>query len=72
MPVQYEQYNLIRGHHCGLVVRTAVETVLVYSEYIVAYIQGLYNTVRVLGSSHYVRRDSSDQKCASTWCNLFC
>ncbi len=33
---------------CGLVVRTAVETVLVYSEYMAACIQGLYNTVRVL------------------------
>ncbi len=28
---QYKRYNLIRGHHCGLVVRTAVGTALVYS-----------------------------------------
>ncbi len=61
--VQYERYNLILGHHCGCVVRRAAETVLVYSEYIAAYIQGQYNTVWVLGSS---RCDSSDPKYAST------
>ncbi len=41
---QYKRYNLSRGHHCGLVVRVAVGTVLVYS----AYIVGLYTgTVHV-------------------------
>jgi hypothetical protein len=29
--------HMIRGHHCGRVVRRAAETVLVYSEYITAY-----------------------------------
>jgi hypothetical protein len=39
------------GHHYGQAIsRTAARTVLVYSECIEAYIQGLYNTVRVLGS----------------------
>jgi hypothetical protein len=41
---QKKRYNLIRGHHCGLVVRTAVGTSVVYS----AYIVGLYTgTVHV-------------------------
>ncbi len=29
--VPYERYNLIWGHHCGLAVRTAVETVLFFA-----------------------------------------
>ncbi len=45
--------------HCGRVVlvRRAAETVLINSEYITFYIQGLNNTVRVLGSICCVRRD---------------
>jgi hypothetical protein len=41
-----------------------------------AYIQGLYNTVRVLGSGCCIRRDSSNEKYTSTglppelWCQL--
>ncbi len=52
--------------HCGHVVRTAAETILVYSEYITANIQGLYNTAWVLGGGRCVRRDSSDPKYSST------
>ncbi len=48
----------VQRRRCGLVVRTAVETVLVYSECIAAYIQGLYNTVLVLGGSRCVRQRS--------------
>jgi hypothetical protein len=56
-----------QDHHCGRAMSgTAARTALVYSEYIVAYIQGLYNTVQVLGGCRCVRRDSSDQKYAST------
>ncbi len=45
---------------------TAARTALVYSEYIAAYIQGLYNIVRVLGGGCPVRQDTSEQKYAST------
>ncbi len=43
-----------------------VETALLYSEYIAAYIQGLQNTVWVLGRGRCVRWDTSDLKYAST------
>jgi hypothetical protein len=42
-----------QGHH-SVYLASWVETV--YSEYLVAYVQGLYNTVWVLGSSHCVWR----------------
>jgi hypothetical protein len=48
--------------YCGRAVRRAAETALVYSEYITAYIQGLYNTVRELGGGRCVRQDGSDPK----------
>jgi hypothetical protein len=53
--------------YCGRVERTAAETVQVYSEYLTAYILGMYNTVQVqvLGIGRCVRRDSSDLKYAS-------
>ncbi len=61
---------------CELVVRTAVKTVLVYSEYIAAYVRGLHSTTQygygtTVGGGRCVRRDSSDQKYASTSCSLF-
>jgi hypothetical protein len=58
--------HLIRGHHCRRAVKRAAERVLVYSDYIATYLQGLYNTVWVLDGGPYVWRDSSDPKDAST------
>jgi hypothetical protein len=41
---------------CGQAISgTAARTSQVYSEFIGAYIQGLYNTVQVLGGCHCVR-----------------
>ncbi len=55
-----------RGHHCSQAISgTAARLALVYAEYIATYIQGLYNTVQVLGGCHCVQPDSSDQKYTS-------